>query len=169
LSESPEPKNVLTFVNDGPLLVASDYWQSEIAAAGKLYVSINADCFRLLVPQSQHTVISDMRPKAKHIVVSLLPRDKWVYREYCLEWMVEDGSDTPWACHLSPGAVNRAPNHEDVGKKWLGSVWHIGALLVGGLIGDIGSHSMVKGSVHFHSFNLKDVGFPIFSTFSHNT
>jgi hypothetical protein len=34
--------NVLQFENDGPLLVASDYWQSPIAAAGKLYVSINA-------------------------------------------------------------------------------------------------------------------------------
>jgi hypothetical protein len=42
-------------------------------AAGKLYVSINAGCFRLLVPQGQHRVISDMRPKAKHIVVSMLP------------------------------------------------------------------------------------------------
>ena len=115
--------NVLTFVNDGPLLLASNYWQSEMAAAGKLYVSINTGCFRLLVPQSQHTAISDMRPKAKHFVVSMLPRDKWVDAEYCLEWMVEDGSDTPWACHLSPGAVDRAPNHEDVGIEWRGSVW----------------------------------------------
>jgi len=117
--------NVLQFQNDGPLLVASDYWQSPIAAAGKLYVSINAGCFRLLVPQSQHGSISDMRPRAKHIVVSMLPRDKWVDREYCLEWMVEDGSDTPWACHLSPGAVDRAPNHEDVGIdiERRGSVW----------------------------------------------
>ena len=110
-------------VNDGPLLVATDYWQSETAAAGKLYVSINAGCFRLLVPQSQHTAISDMHPKAKHFVVSMLPRDKWVDAEYCLEWMVEDGSDTPWSCHLSPGQVDRAPNHEDVGKEWRGSVW----------------------------------------------
>ena len=69
------------------MLVASDYWQSETAAAGKLYVSINAGCFRLLVPQSQHAVISDMRRKAKHFVVSMLPRDKWVDREYCLEWI----------------------------------------------------------------------------------
>src|SRR5271166_3915073 len=99
--------DVLTFENDGPLIVASNYWESEMAAAGKLYVSINAGCFRLLVPQSQHAVISDMRPKAKHIVVSMLPRDKWVDRQYCLEWMVEDGSDTPWSCHLSPGQVDR--------------------------------------------------------------
>jgi hypothetical protein len=85
---------VLKFENDGPLLLASNYWQSEMAAAGKLNVAINAGCLRLLVPQSQHAVISDMRPRAKHIVVSMLPRDKWVDREYCLEWMVEDGSDT---------------------------------------------------------------------------
>jgi hypothetical protein len=65
MSESPEPRNVLKFENDGPLLLASNYWQSEMAAAGKLYVAINADCFRLLVPQSQHAVISDMRPRAK--------------------------------------------------------------------------------------------------------
>jgi hypothetical protein len=83
----------LTFENDGPLLLASDYWQSAIAAAGKLHVSINAGCFRLLVPQSQHGSISDMRPKAKHFVVSMLPRDKW----------------------------DRAPNHEEVGKEWRGS------------------------------------------------
>jgi hypothetical protein len=102
--------SILKFENDGPLLLASNYWQSEMAAAGKL-------------SQSQHAVISDMRPGAKHIVVSMLPRDKWADREYCLEWMVEDGSDTPWACHLSPGQVDRAPNHEDVGKEWRGSVW----------------------------------------------
>jgi hypothetical protein len=55
--------NTLTFINDGPLIVASDYWKSEIAG-----------CFRLLVPQNQHAVISEMRPKAKHIVVSMLPK-----------------------------------------------------------------------------------------------
>jgi hypothetical protein len=26
-------------------------WESEIAAAGKLYLTMNAGCFRLLVPQ----------------------------------------------------------------------------------------------------------------------
>jgi hypothetical protein len=86
-------------------------------------VSINAGCFRLLVPQSQQVAISEMRSGAKYIVVSMLPRDKWVDRQYCLEWMVEDGSDIPWTCHVFPGAVDRAPNHEDVGKEWRGSVW----------------------------------------------
>jgi hypothetical protein len=62
--------NVLTFENDGPLIVASNYWESEIAAAGKLYLTMNAGCFRLLVPQIQRAIISDMRPGSKHFVVS---------------------------------------------------------------------------------------------------
>jgi hypothetical protein len=45
MSESPEPRNVLKFENDGPLLLASNYWQSEMAAVGKLYVAINAGYF----------------------------------------------------------------------------------------------------------------------------
>jgi hypothetical protein len=115
--------SILKFENDGPLIVASNYWESEIATAGKLYLTMNAGCFRLLVPQIQRAAISDMRPGAKHIVVSMLPVEKWRDREYCVEWMVEDGSDTPWSCHLSPGQVDRAPNNEDVGKEWRGSVW----------------------------------------------
>jgi hypothetical protein len=74
-------------LNDGPLLVASDYWQSETAAAGKLYVSINAGCFRLLVPQTQHGVISDMRP------TSALPGQgtaKWQLRLTRLAHFEED-------------------------------------------------------------------------------
>jgi hypothetical protein len=43
-----EPMNVLKFENDGPLLLASNYWQSEMAAAGKLYVSIYGMPTRLL-------------------------------------------------------------------------------------------------------------------------
>jgi hypothetical protein len=117
--------SVLRFENDDPLIVASNYWESSMAAAGKLYLSINAGCFRLLIPQTQRASITDMRPGAKHFVVSMLPREKWREREYCVEWMVEDGSSSPWSCHLSPGQVDRAPNHEDVGKEWLGTVWDI--------------------------------------------
>jgi hypothetical protein len=60
-----------------------------------------------------NTTTGPQLPKYVSAVVSMLPRDKWVDAEYCLEWMVEDGSDTPWAYHLAPGAVDRAPNHED--------------------------------------------------------
>lgn len=113
----------LQITNHGPLIVASNYWQTEAAQHGRLYLSTNAGAFRLLVPLSQRVAISDMRPGARHVVVSCLPAEQWREGAYCVEWMVEDGSDSPWSCHLSPGQVDRAPLPDDVGKQWLATVW----------------------------------------------
>jgi hypothetical protein len=55
----------LQFDNHDPLIVASNYWDSDLAAAGLLFLSVNAGCFRLLVPQNQRAVISDMRLGAR--------------------------------------------------------------------------------------------------------
>jgi hypothetical protein len=119
------PSITLHFENNGPLIVASNYWESELAAAGLLYLSANAGCFRLLVPQPQSTIISDMRPGAKHVVVSMLSKEKWVEKKKCIEWMVDDGSNTPWSCELSTAQVDCAGTPDDVGKKWIGTVWDL--------------------------------------------
>jgi hypothetical protein len=42
---------ILAIPNHGPLIVASNYWQSGIAARGLLYLSVNGGAFRLLVPE----------------------------------------------------------------------------------------------------------------------
>lgn len=115
--------DLLTIDNHGPLILSSNFWRTEQAAAGALYLSVNAGAFRLLVPASQRAAISDMRPGAKYIVVSMLRASEWRAGEYCAEWMVEDGGGTPWSCHLSAGQIDRAPGPDDVGKAWIGSVW----------------------------------------------
>jgi hypothetical protein len=93
--------NVLTFENDGPLLVASDYWQSPIAAAGKLYVSINAGCFRLLVSDLRASTESfPICAQKPHIVVSMLP-----------------------SLGLSPLQLTALRTTKTFGKEWRGSVW----------------------------------------------
>lgn len=114
---------IITIANHGPLIVASSYWQSEAAQHGKLYISVNAGALRLLVPLSQRQAISDMRPGARHVVVSMLPVAQWREGKYAVEWMVEDGTDSPWSCHLSPGQIDRAPGPDDVGKQWIATVW----------------------------------------------
>lgn len=116
---------MLHISNHGPLITGSNYWESEMAARGLLYMSTNAGAFRLLVPLAQRQIISDMRPGAKHIVVSMLATDQWREREYCAEWLVEDGTSAPWSCHLSPGQVDRAGGRDDVGKQWLATVWDL--------------------------------------------
>jgi hypothetical protein len=115
--------DLLTITNHGPLITASSYWSSELAERGLLYLSINAGAFRLLVPLSQRRMISDMRPGARHVVVSALPADQWEPKKFAVEWMVEDGTDEPWSCHLSPGQIDRAPGPDDVGQQWLATVW----------------------------------------------
>ena len=110
------PMNVLEFENDGPSLLSSNYWQSEMPLQGNSTsqsMPAASACSSLRVSMLSFLICAG----AKHIVVSMLPRAKWIDREYCLEWIVEDGSDTPWSCHLSPGQVDRAPNQEDVGKE----------------------------------------------------
>lgn len=135
--------DLLSITNHGPLITASNYWQTEHAQRGLLYLSLNAGALRLLVPLSQRHAISDMRPGAKHVVLSILARDRWPDKlraplavemktqsltpgntqPYVAEWLVEDGSDSPWSCHLSAGQIDRLPTVDDVGREWIATVW----------------------------------------------
>ena len=118
--------DILQITNHGPLITASNYWQTEHAQRGLLYLSTNAGALRLLVPLSQRHAISDMRPGAKHVVVSILAgaaEGKTSPDGYVAEWLVEDGSDSPWSCHLSLGQLDRIPTVDDVGREWIATVW----------------------------------------------
>ena len=41
---------MIVIENDGPELVSTSYWESELAANGFVYLTINAGCFRLIAP-----------------------------------------------------------------------------------------------------------------------
>ena len=114
---------MLYIKNHGPLIEDSNFWDSEQAAAGYLYLSTNAGALRLLVPGPQREIISDMRPGSKHIQVSFLPTDQCAPGKPCAEWLVEDGSDNPWSCLLSPGQLDRSASPDDVGREWIATVW----------------------------------------------
>lgn len=115
--------NALHIENHGPLITASNYWDTEMARAGYAYLSVNAGAFRLLLPDSCRGWVPDMRAGCRHIVVSALAPDDWEPNAFAVEWMSEDGSDEPWAAHLSPGQIDRCPTPADAGKQWLASVW----------------------------------------------
>jgi len=112
---------LLQIENHGPLLVASNFWESEQEAAGKFYLSTNAGAFRLLVPRSQEAAIAEMTT-GKEVVVS---RGPWpaVKRQDGLELLFDDFSDSPYALHLSIEAADRLPLDEDAGKEWLFTAW----------------------------------------------
>jgi hypothetical protein len=115
--------DTITITNHGPLITATNFWESEFAERGLAYLSVNAGAFRLMIPDAILQWISEMRPGAKHVVVSMLRPEKWVEGQHCVEWMVEDGSDTPWACQLDPRQVDRLPLPDDTTSQWIASVW----------------------------------------------
>lgn len=112
---------IIHIENAGPELVATNYWQTEHAAQGLLYVSLNAGTFRLLVPASKEGEIPEMLT-GQEAIVSRGPWDAAGGRE-ALEIMFEDGSDAPYSVHLLTEQVDRLPSAADEGRTFVLSIW----------------------------------------------
>jgi hypothetical protein len=106
--------------NDGPVITTTNFWRTEMARAGKFYLSTNAGAFRLLVPPQHTGVLKDMRG-ARACVVSRGPYPGM--GPDMLELLFDDGSQDPFSLHLSPGAVDRMPTDQDSAYTWTLSVW----------------------------------------------
>jgi hypothetical protein len=113
--------DLLRIDNHGPLVVASNYWDLPAEKAGKVLVSLNAGAFRLLIPESAEPAIADMRT-ARECVVS---RGPWPAAGLAdaFEVLFDDGTDDPFALHLSPESFDRVPADEDAAKEWVLSAW----------------------------------------------
>jgi hypothetical protein len=107
--------------NHGPLILATNYWQTELAAAGKFYASVNAGAIRLLVPVAQRAAIEDMRA-ARYVVLSRGPWPAMGLIE-AVELLFEDGTEEPYALHLSPESFDLLPAEPPAGQEWLLTVW----------------------------------------------
>ena len=107
--------NYITVENDGPQLVRTNYWDTPMASLGAFYVSVNANAIRLLVPKEHEHFIADMH--TAHEVVAT--RGDWpaAKRKDALELMWEDGSDDPFAIHLSREQLDRLIPPENVERQ----------------------------------------------------
>ena len=114
--------NLIEISNHGPLITATNYWQSDLAQAGKLICSVNAGAIRVLLPRSRYGDLNDMRPAA----YCVLSRGPWPAegRPEGIEIMWEDQSDAPYALHLTPESfVEALPGEPEAGREWVLSVW----------------------------------------------
>lgn len=107
--------------NNGREIVETDYWRSERAARGYVYLSINAGAFRLLVPKILEKEIKEMQT-AKEVIIS---RGPWSQggRDDALELLFEDGSDEPYSMHIVKEQVDRMPSSSDDGREFVFSIW----------------------------------------------
>jgi len=112
---------VIEIANQGPLITATNYWDSELARAGKLFVSVNAGAVRVLLPSAMHAALADMGTAKEGI----LSRGPWPAerREEAVELLFDDGTDAPFALHLSPESFDLLPAEPEVSREWVCSVW----------------------------------------------
>ena len=68
-------------------------------------------------------MISEMRECARCVVISMLPPVQWQKGVHCLEWVMENGSDTPWNYQFLPEQIEHAPGEDTVNEQWIASVW----------------------------------------------
>ena len=112
---------LLTISNHGPLITATNYWRTDAATAGNLYLSINAGAFRLLVPPLMETIIPDLATGREAII----SRGPWPAKRQAayIEILLDDGTPNPWSCHLDTRSIDRLPLDEDAAKEWVFTVW----------------------------------------------
>lgn len=110
--------SIITISNAGQKIKDTNYWDSEYAQAGKAYISINAGCIRLLVPEAMFHMIPEIE-SGKKVIIS---RGPWPTegREDAFEIMFEDYSDNPFALWLGTEQWDMIPKKS---QKWDFTAW----------------------------------------------
>lgn len=87
--------------NNGQDIAHTNYWSTEHAAAGLLYLSGNADAWRLLVPPAAEYMLTEMRT-GKSVTIEPSISDP-----RCWDIVFEDGTESPFAVALDKRQVDR--------------------------------------------------------------
>ena len=107
--------------NDGPEIVSTNFWSSELAEKGYAYISTNARTIRLLVPPKMEPQITDMKT-AKELIISRGPH-LGLKRDDMFEFLFEDKTESPYMLIFSPGQFERLPNKADDGGDFTATIW----------------------------------------------
>jgi len=111
---------VAKIVNDGPKITETNYWESEYAKYGFLYMSINAGCYRLLIPKFREDFLKEMAT-AKDVVISRGPSPNTnPPKADAFEILFDDHTDSPFSIVMGPEQWDRIPSDSDHG--WKGKV-----------------------------------------------
>ena len=114
-------EELITVQNHGALILQSNYWESDLAQGGKVFCSVNAGAIRILLPPARYGDLADMRT-GKYCILS---RGPWPDQGKAegIEIMWEDGSDSPYALHLTPESFDLLPGEPKAGREWVCAVY----------------------------------------------
>ena len=112
---------MIEIINHGAIILRSNYWESPLAERGLLFCSVNAGAIRVLMPAVRYGDLNDMRA-AQYCVLS---RGPWPAekKQDGIEIMWEDGSDSPYALHLTPESFDLLPAEPEAGREWVLTVY----------------------------------------------
>jgi len=110
--------SMLYLKNHNQEITETNYWDTDQARKGILYLSWNGGAARLLVPEAMRSELAEMRT-AQYVVLSQGP---WrAAGEEMLELMFEDDSDTPYAIHISARQSDRSVLEDK--REFVFAVW----------------------------------------------
>lgn len=104
----------MQIVNQGTDILWTDYWESDRAKAGALFLSVVQNAFRLLVPSR---ALGELTLDAEIAVVSRGPMEELGLSD-AFEVLLDDRTTTPWCALLAPDAVEPLPPDETAGLGW---------------------------------------------------
>jgi hypothetical protein len=92
---------LLQIKNDGPNIVETNFWDSDFAVRGLLYLSANAGVLRLLVPDSQLQYLAEMRTGRSAAI------ERSMFSRTAVDIVFNDGTQTPFSVAIEPQQTDR--------------------------------------------------------------
>ena len=109
---------ILSIKNDRANIVEMNYWDTDHARNGYLFLSWNARAARLLMPDALKGELKAMRG-AREVIISRGP----MHDQDAYELMFEDGSDNPYAMHVGLSRSDRVLPASEHGRSFIFTVW----------------------------------------------
>ena len=106
---------MLEIENDGQQIQSTNYWDTPLAKAGAFHVSINARCFRLLVPpRHANEVLREVRGSDEVVLTrGALPTAGMMD---AVEILFEDHTESPFSLHVGANQCSTLPTVADSGR-----------------------------------------------------
>lgn len=102
---------MITFANNGKDIIKTNYWEHKNAVKGEFFLSFNAGCFRLLVPNKQEHLIDEM--KTGYFIEIQRDHDAIVI-------IFDDNTDMPFTITMD---YRQADSFPPFGENYTFSLW----------------------------------------------
>lgn len=93
---------MITIANNGQDIASTNYWTTDHARAGLVYLSGNAGAWRLLMPPAAAWMLPEMRTASRATI------ERSVRDPRCWDIVFDDGSDSPFSISIDKRQLDRA-------------------------------------------------------------